>query len=146
MATTSVAASTARHHDQVDEARDPEVPERARNRSFSPSYKLRILTEYETLDKQGKGALLRREGLYSSLIAEWRKQRDKGALAALAQKRGRPEVEPVERENARLRRQNQRLEAELDKARHVIRIQGELSALLKALANEGAESDSEQPR
>lgn len=115
-------------------------------RHFSAEYKLKILSEYESLDRQGKGALLRREGLYTALISEWRKQRDKGALSALAQKKGRPEVDPRERENARLRRENQRLAAELDKAQHVIRVQGELSALLKALANESAESDSEHGR
>jgi alkylmercury lyase len=69
-------------------APDPEVAERAQFRSFSPSYKLRVLNEYESLNKQGKGALLRREGLYSSLISEWRKQRDKGALSAFSEPRG----------------------------------------------------------
>ena len=65
---------------------DPEVPAKARR--YSASYKARILAEYEELDKAGKGALLRREGLYSSLISAWRDQRDKGALAALAQPAG----------------------------------------------------------
>jgi transposase len=65
-------------------APDPEVPERARNRTFGPRYKLDILNQYESLNKQGKGALLRREGLYTLLISGWRKQRDKGALEALS--------------------------------------------------------------
>jgi len=57
---------------------DPEVSERARGpRRYSAFYKARILEEYERLDKAAKGALLRREGLYSSLISEWRKQRDR---------------------------------------------------------------------
>ena len=61
----------------------PEVPERARGpRRYSAKYKARILEEYEGLNKAGKGALLRREGLYTSLISEWRKQRDKGAPSA----------------------------------------------------------------
>jgi transposase len=59
---------------------NPEVPERAKRRSYPARYKLEILSEYEDLDREGKGALLRRAGLYSSLISEWRKQRDKGAL------------------------------------------------------------------
>jgi transposase len=83
---------------------DPEVPERPRPpRQYPAAYKLRVLEEYEQLDKAGKGALLRREGLYTSLISEWRKQRDKGALAALGEgaRRGRPPVDPVARENAR---------------------------------------------
>ncbi len=75
---------------------DPQVPERAYLRCFSAFYKQKILSEYEGLGKAGKGALLRREGLYSSLISEWRKQRDQGALAGLAQKRGRPETDPRE--------------------------------------------------
>src|SRR6266508_4501830 len=71
---------------------DPEVAERPRPpRQYPAAYKLRILREYEQLGKAAKGALLRREGLYTSLISEWRKQRDKGALAALGegQRRGR---------------------------------------------------------
>ena len=118
---------------------DPEVPERARGpRRYSARYKARVLDEYERLDKAGKGALLRREGLYTSLLSEWRKQRDRGALAALAKPLGRPPADPVERDNARLRRENQRLAAELDKARKVIEIQGKLSALLEQLATDSA--------
>ena len=64
---------------------DPEVPARAKTRTYSASYKSRILAEYETLDKAGKGALLRREGLYSSLIAAWKSQRDQGVREALEQ-------------------------------------------------------------
>jgi transposase len=96
------------------------------------------LEEYERLDKAGKGALLRREGLYTSLISEWRKQRDRGALQALGAPSGRPPVDPVEREVARLRRENQRLAGELDKARKVIEVQGKLSALLEQLATDSA--------
>src|SRR6266496_4676011 len=118
---------------------DPEVPERARGpRRYSARYKAQILEEYERLDKTGKGALLRREGLYTSRISEWRKQRDRGALAALATPQGRPPADPVERENARLRRENQRLAAELGKARKVIEVQGKLSALLEQLATDSA--------
>ena len=94
------------------QAPDPQVPERPRPpRTYPAAYKLRILGEYEQLDKAGKGALLRREGLYTSLISEWRKQRDKGALAALGegQRRGRPPVDPLQRELARLAAENARL-------------------------------------
>src|SRR6266508_4645145 len=63
---------------------DPEVPERARGpRRYSATYKARVLEEYERLDKAGKGSLLRREGLYTSLVSEWRKQRDRGPGKAL---------------------------------------------------------------
>ena len=122
---------------------DPEVPERAQPRRYSPAYKLRFLTEYESLDKAGKGALLRREGLYSSLVSEWRKQRDHGALAALAQKPGRPTADPRDREIVRLRKQNQRLEREVDKLRKVNEIQVKLSALLEGLATESGIGEGE---
>ena len=119
---------------------------RRRTRTFSSRYKLDILNRYESLNKQGKGALLRREGLYSSLISEWRKQRDKGALEALSLPRGRPPADLLEREVERLRRENQRLEGELAKARKVMRVQGELSALLEELASGSAELESEPTR
>ena len=122
---------------------DPEVPARSRSRRYSASYKARILAEYEELDKAGKGALLRREGLYSSLISAWRDQRDKGALAALATPAGRPAADPKDRENSRLRRENERLAAELDKAQRVIEVQGKLSALLGQLATGSPTSGSE---
>ncbi|PXY16519.1 hypothetical protein BAY60_35535 (plasmid) [Prauserella muralis] len=122
---------------------DPEVPAKARSRRYSASYKAKILAEYEELDKAGKGALLRREGLYTSLISGWRLQRDQGALAALAKPAGRPAADPRDRENAKLRRENERLAAELEKARKVIEVQGKLSALLGQLATDSPSSGSE---
>lgn len=126
---------------------DPEVPERAgRPRRYSAKYKAQILEEYERLDKAGKGALLRREGLYTSLISEWRKQRDRGALEALAKPAGRSPADPRDREVARLRRENKRLAAELDRARKVIEVQGKLSALLDQLATDSAPTDRGETR
>lgn len=126
---------------------DPEVPERARRpRTYSARYKAQILAEYESLDKAGKGALLRREGLYTSLISDWRKQRDRGALAELAKPSGRPPVDPVEREVARLRRENERLAGELEKAKKVIEVQGKLSALLEQLATDSERSKGGEPK
>ena len=123
---------------------DPEVPEQSHDpRRCSAKYKDRILGEYETLDKAGKGALLRREGLYSSLITTWREQRDRGALDALAKPAGRQLADPLERENAKLRRQVERLEGELDKARKVIEVQGKLSALLEQFATDSASETGE---
>lgn len=110
-------------------APDPQVEPRSVTRRFSAAYKERILAEYEGLDKQGKGAALRREGLYSSSISAWRQQRDDGARVALAARPGRPE-----REIARLEREVARLEGELGKARTVIEVQGKLSALLDQFA------------
>ena len=135
------------HAAAMDKTPDPEVPERAkRPRGYSARYKAEILAEYERLDKAAKGALLRREGLYTSLISEWRKQRDRGALAALATPAGRQPADPRDQQVARLRRENQRLEAELAKARKVIEVQGKLSALLEQLATDSAPPTGGEPR
>jgi transposase len=127
----------------INEVPDPEVPAKARTRTWSAAHKARILAEYESLDKAGKGALLRREGIYSSLISAWRQQRDQGALQALAKPAGRPQADPADRENTRLRARVARLEADLDKARRVIEVQGKLSALLGQLATDSTSSGSE---
>jgi transposase len=126
---------------------DPEVPEKSRGpRRYSASYKAKILAEYETLDKAGKGSLLRREGLYSSLITEWRKQRDRGAMTELSKVSGRLAADPKDREIARLRRRTEHLEGELDKARKVIEVQGKLSALLEQLATDSAPEEKGETR
>jgi transposase len=122
---------------------DPEVPARAKIRTYPAAYKARILSEYDSLDKAGKGALLRREGLYTSLVSAWRQQRDQAALAALAKPIGRPPADPVERENTKLRREVERLRGDLDKARRVIEVQGKLSVLLEQLATDSQNSGSE---
>lgn len=128
------------------EVPDPEVPAKARSRTYSAAYKARILEEYESLDKAGKGALLRREGLYSSLITTWRQQRDQGARQALARPAGRPPGDARDKELARLRRENERLAAELTKAQTVIEVQGKLSALLGQLATSSGPDSGSEPR
>ena len=110
------------HAEPVTEPADPEVPERAPRRTYSAQYKLRILAEYERRDRDGKGALLRREGLYTSLISEWRKQRDQAAQQALAGSPGRPASDTRDQELARLRRENARLHMDLTKAHQVIEV------------------------
>jgi transposase len=127
----------------LNQVPDPEVPAKARTRRWSAAEKARILAEYESLGKADKGALLRREGIYSSLISAWRQQREQGALQALAKPAGRPQADPVDRENTRLRARVARLEADLDKARRVIDVQEKLSALLGQLATDSASSGSE---
>jgi transposase-like protein len=110
--------------------------ERAQRRQFPAEYKARILREVEEALASGEqgavGALLRREGLFSSLISSWRAARDRGELAGLTpKKRGRkPSRNPLSEENARLQRQNAHLEKELEKARIVISVQKKLSQLL----------------
>ncbi|MBK8013936.1 MAG: transposase [Deltaproteobacteria bacterium] len=109
------------------DAPDSEVLERPKRRRYIAEYKLRILREAEESDRGEVGALLRREGLHSSHLTEWRKQRDRGALAALEpQKRGRKpsrRQDPVARENERLRKENARLERRLKQAEAVIAVQ-----------------------
>lgn len=111
---------------------DPEVPERARRRRFTAAYKLRTLEEADACCRPGQlGALLRREGLYSSHLVDWRRQRSQGALAALApQRRGRPPTPAAITEVARLRRENERLARELATAETIIEIQKKVSTLL----------------
>ena len=121
---------------------DPEVPERAKRRTFTAKYKLKILTEYDAAADGEKGALLRREGLYSSHIVEWRKARDAGGLAALAVPRGRKRRDPQADKIARLEAETQRLEQELAKARFVVDVQAKLHALLETLS----ESADTEPR
>jgi len=124
---------------------DPELKQPKR-RHFSAEFKLAVLKEADACEKPGElGALLRREGLYSSHISTWRRQREQGALGALGRKRGRKAADPIEKENADLRRRAERAEAELAKARKVIEVQGNVSALLEdLLGTEGAEESTER--
>ncbi len=117
---------------------DPEVPERARRRTFTAKYKLETLAAYEAAPEGEKGALLRREGLYSSHIDYWRRARDAGALAGLAVPRGRKRRDPHAERIARLEKEKQQLEQELAKARFVVDVQAKLHALLETIS-EGAE-------
>jgi len=137
---------SGRHAMPVDEPAEPEVSERARRRVFSAQYKLRILAEYERRDRDGRSALLRREGLYTSSISEWRRQREEGALEALGGTRGRPPLDQRERELTRLRQDNARLQSDLAKAHRVIDVQRKLSALLEQLATGSAEPNGGEPK
>jgi transposase-like protein len=124
---------------------DPELVERPKRRRFSAQYKLRVLREADAAGPGEIGALLRREGLYSSHLTEWRRARDTGALEALERPRGRPKSDPRERENAELRRRLERAEADLVKARKVIEVQGNVSALLgELLEPRGAQESTER--
>jgi len=117
-----------------DRVADPELAERAWRRRFTAEYKLRTIEKADACTKSGElGALLRREGLYSSHLSTWRKQRDAGALAALNRPRGRKSTRRLETQNSKLRRRAERAEAELAKARMVIEVQGNVSALLAGL-------------
>ena len=129
-------------HDVKVPPPDPELVERARRRRFTAEYKLQILQRADACSKPGEiGALLRREGLYSSLLTEWRRQRERGSLAALERPRGRPKADPREAQIAAL----ERAERELEKARRVIEVQGNVSALLGDLLEpRGAQGSTER--
>jgi transposase len=122
---------------------DPEVVPKAERRQFSAEYKRRILQEHEACDEPGeKGALLRREGLYTSHITTWRRQRERGELEGLrAQKRG-PKADPQATEMARLKRQNERLRKRLEQAELIIEVQKKVSQILGIPI---AESEQDEP-
>jgi len=113
---------------------NPEVIPIASRRQYTAQYKLRILEEADRCTKSGElGALLRREGIYSSYLSRWRKAREQGKLAALSNKKRGPKTSDdsgVEEENARLRRENERLQARLAQAETIIDVQKKLSELL----------------
>jgi transposase-like protein len=116
---------------------DPEVVEKARRRTFSAEYKLRILREAEACTASGEiGALLRREGLYSSNLTSWRRQREQGEQGALSAKpRGRKAkaVDPLTARLAQLERENARLLKRLEQAETIIEVQKKVAALLGSL-------------
>jgi transposase len=125
---------------------DPELVEGPKRRRFSAEYKLAILREADACTRPGEiGALLRREGLYSSILSEWRKQREVGSLRALSRSRGRKPADPRDAQIVGLRRRAERAEAELSRARRVIEVQGNVSALLEQLLEtEGASGSTER--
>jgi transposase len=113
---------------------DRELLERAKRRTFTAEYRARILAEVGACTRPGEvGELLRREGLYTSHLTCWRKQRKDGALKELGKPRGRKPADRRDAELAALKRKLERSEAELVKARRVIEIQGNVSALLEEM-------------
>jgi transposase len=117
-------------------------------RSFSAEYKLAIVGEYENAPNGEKGAILRREGLYSSHVIEWTRARDAGALEGVAdsrrsEKRPRRSAEAAELE--RLRARNAKLEAELGKTRTALDIMGKAHALLEQLSESADDQNPPTP-
>ena len=143
--TMTTASLAARAHDG-DVADDDPAPKPTRRR-FSAAYKLSILEEYEQLVDPGeKGALLRREGLYTSHIVEWRRAREVGALAGLSPKVRRSKRSAEQAEIERLRRRNERLEDQLQRHKQALEIQGKASELLARLLAESTEETTQQPK
>jgi transposase len=116
--------------------------DRPRRRSFTAQYKLDMLAEYDAADAAGRGVLLRREALYSSHLAEWRKARDTGALGGLAPAARPPKRTPEQVENAKLKVRAERAERELAKTKAALEIVGKAHALLEMLS----ESADTEPR
>lgn len=125
-------------------APDPEVPEKKPRRKFTAKYKLRILAEADACTQPGQiGALLRREGLYSSNLTTWRQQREKGILQAMTPKkrgRKRKQPNPLAKRVAQLEKENRRLQQKLKKADLIIEAQKKMSEIL-GIAQDLDESD-----
>ena len=116
---------------------DPEVAEKPKRRRFSAEYRLRIVREADSCKELGEiGALLRREGLYSSLLAAWRRQRDAGALAGLRPKKRGPKAKAVDPRVKGLERENARLKRKLEQAETIIDIQKNLRAPRRVLLDQ----------
>ena len=108
-----------------------EVVAKAKRRQHPAEYKLRILREIDECKGSGEvGALLRREGLYSSLVSKWREQREQGSLTGLSGHRRGPKVDANAAELARLQRENKRLQAKLERAELIIEVQKKVARLL----------------
>jgi transposase-like protein len=139
--TMTTVSTRARHDGRVEQ---PDPAARARRRTFTAEYKAAVLEQYDGLahGSPERGALLRREGLYSSHIAEWRRQRDAAALEGLAPKQRTPKRTPEQVELERLRRRNERLESELERTRLALEITGKAHALLELLSES---ADTEGP-
>jgi transposase-like protein len=123
----------------MTEEPDPQVVPKAERRRFSAEYKLRILDETDRCTEHGQiGALLRREGLYSSHLTKWRRQREQGTLG---QRRGR-KPDPQAAELKRLQRENEQLRMQLERAKQIIDVQKKLAQLLGTSADETARNEN----
>lgn len=119
---------------------------RPTRRRFTVEQKLRILAEYEAAKTpEARGAVLRREGIYSSHIALWRQKRDSGGKAALDRKRG-PKPNPQARELEKLRRENERLLKRTAQLEKIVEVQGKMQALLQELGSKETAPPSEPSR
>jgi transposase-like protein len=114
-----------------EERTETEVVAKPKRRQHTAEYKLRILRELDECTGKGEvGAILRREGLYSSLISKWREQREQGNLNGLGGQRRGPKVDPNATELARLQRENQRLKEKLERAELIIDVQKKVARLI----------------
>ncbi len=131
-----------RAHDELMDS-EPTLPERSQRRRFTAAYKLAIVEKYDALSHGDKGALLRREGLYSSSVTEWRRARDAGTLGGLDPKPKKDGAAPGRVELDRVTGRAERAEAKLARAQQVIEIQGKVSVLLEQLLAESTTDDKQ---
>jgi hypothetical protein len=125
---------------------DPELVERPRRWTFTAKYELKVLGEADACTKPGEiGVVLRREGLYTSHLCAWRKQRDEGALHALSKAARTAWGRSSRRPDRQPRRRAERAESELEKARRVIEVQGNVSALLGELLDPSGAKPNTKP-
>jgi len=121
----------------IERMPDTEVVEKAKRRQYTAEYKLRILHEVDACKGTGEiGALLRREGLYSSLVSKWRQQREQGSLEGLAAHKRGPKVDLQAVEFARLQRENERLRKRLERAELIMEVQKKVAQMLGAPVEE----------
>ena len=146
MTMTDMTSAAAGQDGAVASGKGPRAGQPKR-RTFSAAYKARMVQEYDELPTgRERGAMLRREGLYSSHITDWRKQRDAGAIDGLKEKpAGRPGRSTEAVENERLRKENEKLTAELTRTKAALEIMGKAHALLELLS-ESADSDAKRHR
>jgi len=128
-----------RAHDEAMGGDEPTLPPKPRRRNFPAEYKLAMVNEYDACIGDGdKGALLRREGLYSSHIVEWRRARDAAAVEGLSPRFRQPKTSPEAAALTKANRRIERLEADLAKHKLALDIAGKAHALLEMLAESAA--------
>jgi len=146
MSTADVAAARAGQDGNVATPDGPRAS-RPKHRTFTREYKMRILDQYEAASSpQERNALLRREGIYSAYITEWRRLRDRMASGPAPEKKpGRPGKSQAEAENERLKKENEKLAAKLSKTEAALEIMGKVHALLETLSG-SADSEKNQKK
>lgn len=140
---TYTANRTVAQNGDLRNKKDPNDQGRAKRRTFGAGFKLRVLDEWDRADAAERSAILRREGIYSSMISDWKRQRREGLLDNDGSRRPEGRGGPSYAEVDRLRRENARLQEELAKTKFVIEVQGKVSALLEELSK-SADSDTNE--
>lgn len=143
MSQSKIATTNNGRHPSDSTPPDPEVPVRAQRRQFTIADKRRILAEADACCEPGQiGALIRREGIYSSYLSDWRRERENGQWQGVGgSKRGRPRTAPTA-EVAQLHQENAQLKAQLAQAELIIAAQKKLSQALEQTLSQSKECDS----